>query len=51
LEKNKVNALGSSDTAVTLTTPDDIGVLTAEIIIYEPTIRNEIVFLAGEIVT
>ena len=51
LEKNAVNALGSSDTAVTLTTPDDIGVLTAEIVFYEPTIRNEIVFLAGDTVT
>ncbi|KQQ36962.1 2'-hydroxyisoflavone reductase [Rhizobium sp. Leaf306] len=51
LEKNAVNALGSSDTAVTLTTPDDIGVLTAEIVFYEPTISNEIVFLAGDTVT
>ncbi|MES5100678.1 aromatic alcohol reductase [Agrobacterium sp. BA1120] len=51
LEKSKVNALGSFDTAVTLTTPDDIGVLTAEIVFYEPTIRNEIVFLAGDTVT
>ncbi|WP_438752196.1 aromatic alcohol reductase [Pararhizobium sp. O133] len=51
LEKNAVHALGSSDTAVTLTTPDDIGVLTAEIVFYEPTISNEIVFLAGDTVT
>lgn len=35
------------DTAVTLTTPDDIGVLTAEIVFYEPTISNEIVFPGG----
>ncbi|MDM9646706.1 aromatic alcohol reductase [Rhizobium sp. S163] len=51
LEKNKVNALGSYDTAVTVTTPEDIGVLTAEIVFYEPTISNEIVFLAGDTVT
>ncbi len=51
LAKNTVNALGSFDTAVTVTTPDDIGVLTAEIVFYEPTIRNEIVFLAGDTVT
>ncbi|MBB3308383.1 hypothetical protein FHT78_000112 [Rhizobium sp. BK196] len=51
LEKSTVNALGSFDTAVTLTTPDDIGVLTAEIVFYEPTICNEIVFLAGDTVT
>jgi hypothetical protein len=51
LEKSEVHALGSLDTAVTLTTPDDIGVLTAEIVFAEPTIRNEIVFLAGDTVT
>ncbi|XUY25602.1 aromatic alcohol reductase [Agrobacterium sp. rho-8.1] len=51
LEKNAVNALGSYDTAVTLTTPDDIGALTAEIVFYEPTISNEIVFLAGDTIT
>lgn len=51
LENNEVHALGSLDTAVTLTTPDDIGVLTAEIVFFEPTIRNEIVFLAGDTVT
>ena len=51
LEKSEVHALGSLDTAVTLTTPDDIGLLTAEIVFLEPTIRNEIVFLAGDTVT
>lgn len=51
LENSEVHALGSLDTAVTLTTPDDIGVLTGEIVFFEPTIRNEIVFLAGDTVT
>ncbi|AOH85784.1 2'-hydroxyisoflavone reductase [Sphingomonas panacis] len=51
LEHGEVHALGSLDTAVTLTTPDDIGVLTAEIVFFEPTIRNEIVFVAGDTVT
>ena len=51
LEKSEVRALGSLDTAVTLTTPDDIGKLTAEIVFFEPPIRNEIVFLAGDTVT
>ncbi len=51
LENNEVHALGSLDNAVTLTTPDDIGVLTAEIMFFEPKIRNEIVFLAGDTVT
>lgn len=50
-ENSAVRALGSYDTAVTLTTPDDIGMLTAEIVFYEPTISNEIVFLAGDTVT
>jgi hypothetical protein len=51
LENSEVRALGSIDTALTLTTPDDIGTLTAEIVFFEPTIRNEIVFLAGDTVT
>lgn len=51
LDKNAVHALGTLATAVTLTTPEDIGVLTAEIVFTEPTIRNEIVFLAGDTVT
>lgn len=51
LENNALHALGSLDTAVTLTTPDDIGLLTAEIVFFAPTIRNEIVFLAGDTVT
>ncbi len=51
LKNSEVHALGSLETAVTLTTPDDIGKLTAEIVFFEPTIRNEIVFLAGDTVT
>ena len=51
LEEHAVHALGSLDTAVTLTTPDDIGVLTAEVVFTQPRIRNEIVYLAGDTVT
>jgi hypothetical protein len=51
LQNNAVHALGSLDTAVTLTTPDDIGALTAEVLFAIPRIRNEIVFLAGDTVT
>jgi len=51
LEDNIVSALGSLDTAVTLTTPEDIGALTAEIVFSEPRIRNRIVYLAGDTVT
>ncbi len=51
LEKGRVNALGSLDTEVTLTTPDDIGALTAEVVFAEPAIRNDIIYLAGDTVT
>ncbi len=51
LENNMVNALGSYDTKVTLTTPEDIGLLTAEVVFARPLIRNEIVYLAGDTVT
>jgi len=51
LQNDAVHALGSLDTAVTLTTPDDIGALTAEVIFEKPRIRNEIVYLAGDTVT
>jgi len=51
LQNDAVHALGSLDTAVTLTTPDYIGALTAEIVFSSPRIRNEIVYLAGDTVT
>ncbi|KAB7771151.1 aromatic alcohol reductase [Xanthomonas maliensis] len=51
LRNDVVHALGSLDTAVTLTTPDDIGALTAELVFAVPRIRNEIVYLAGDTVT
>jgi len=51
LQKNVVKALGSLDTEVTLTTPDDIGALTAEVVFAQPIIRNEIIYLAGDTVT
>ncbi|MBN8749146.1 MAG: aromatic alcohol reductase [Variovorax sp.] len=51
LQNDAVHALGSLDTAVTLTTPDDIGALTAEVVFAKPRIRNDIVYLAGDTVT
>ncbi|CAB3881955.1 aromatic alcohol reductase [Achromobacter deleyi] len=51
LAANRVNALGSLDTAVTLTTADDIGALTAEILFAQPRIANQAVFVAGDTVT
>lgn len=51
LAANTVNALGSWDTAVTLTTADDIGALTAAILFAEPRIVNDVVRIAGATVT
>ncbi|MCD0503396.1 aromatic alcohol reductase [Bordetella petrii] len=51
LAANTVNALGSWDNAVTLTTADDIGALTAEILHAEPRIANRVVYVAGDTVT
>lgn len=50
-DKKIVNALGSLDTAVTVTTPDDIGMLTAEIFFEKPEIENSIVYIAGDTIT
>ncbi len=51
LEKKSINAIGGWETAVTLTTPDDIGILTAQIFFTEPEIENEIVYIAGDTIT
>ncbi len=48
LPGRKVNALGTASNAVTLTTPADIGTMTAQIVFHSRTIRNEIVYLAGD---
>ncbi len=48
LETNTVRALGSWDTRVTVTTPEDIGRLTTEVYLEEPRISNEVVFVAGD---
>lgn len=50
-DNDTVNALGSRENSVTLTTPDDIGYLTAEIVFFEPGFRNEIVYLSGDTVS
>ncbi|MFD4837398.1 aromatic alcohol reductase [Achromobacter sp. NPDC058515] len=51
LAANTVNALGSWDTAVTITTAEDIGALTAAILFAEPRIANRAVHVAGDTVT
>jgi hypothetical protein len=47
-----VRALGGWQNRVTLTTPEDIGKLTAAIVFEEnPTVKNEIVYTAGETIS
>lgn len=51
IEKKSINAIGGWDTAVTVTTPEDIGKLTAEIFFAEPVIENAIVYIGGDTIT
>lgn len=51
LKTRTVHALGSWDTCVTVTTPEDIGRLTTEILLEEPRIANEVVFVAGDTIS
>jgi hypothetical protein len=48
LDASAIHALGSWDTEVTVTTAEDIGVLTAEIIHTCPRIANQVVYVAGD---
>jgi len=50
LDNNTVRALGSWDTAVTVTTAQDIGRLTATIL-FDSTLRNQVVYIAGDTLT
>lgn len=50
LSRNIVHALGSWNTAVTVTTPEDIGHLTASIL-RDPALANQVVFVAGDTLT
>ncbi|SHH62763.1 aromatic alcohol reductase [Pollutimonas bauzanensis] len=51
LSQNTVHALGSWDNAVTVTTANDIGMLTAEILFAEPRIADQVVYVAGDTIT
>ncbi|MFM0076349.1 aromatic alcohol reductase [Paraburkholderia sediminicola] len=51
LEQTTVHALGSWDNAVTVTTANDIGMLTTEIVFAEPRMAGQIVHIAGDTVT
>ena len=51
LPRNVVHALGSWENSVTVTTSEDIGKLTAEILFTEPRISNSVVYTAGDTIT
>ena len=51
LPQNTVHALGSWENSVTVTTAEDIGKLTAEILLTEPKISNRVLYTAGDTVT
>ncbi|HEY8518075.1 MAG TPA: aromatic alcohol reductase [Candidatus Binatia bacterium] len=51
LERRTIHGLGSWDTKVTVTTPEDIGKLTTEILLTEPRIANEVVYVAGDTIS
>lgn len=51
LQGGRINALGSLDTAVTVTPAEDIGRLTAAIVMHEPRIVNQVVYTAGDTLT
>ena len=51
LARSRVHALGGWDTAVTVTTPEDIGRLTADILFAEPRIADQVVYTAGDTIT
>lgn len=51
LERRTIHGLGSWDTKVTVTTPEDIGRLTTEILLAEPRIANEVVYVAGDTIS
>lgn len=50
-QSKTVCALGDWKHALTLTTPEDIGKLTADIFFHQPTFKNEIVYIAGDTLT
>lgn len=50
-ETARVHALGRWENRLTVTTPDDIGRLTAAILAHEPRVMNAVVFVAGDTVS
>lgn len=48
LDKRVVRGLGSWDNRITLTTPEDIGRVTADVMLDPQDIKNQVVFVAGD---
>ena len=48
LENARVHALGSWDNRLTVTTPEDIGHLTAAILAHQPSLDDRVVYVAGD---
>lgn len=51
LDRRTIHGLGHWDTKVTVTTPEDIGKLTTEVLLAQPKIANEVVYLAGDTIS
>ena len=43
--------MGGWDNAVTITTAEDVGKLTAEILFAEPTLEDKVIYIAGDTIT
>lgn len=51
LEEGYINALGGWENRVTVTSPEDIGKLTTEILLESPRIINDVVYVAGNTIS
>ncbi|WP_413741728.1 aromatic alcohol reductase [Sodalis sp. RH15] len=51
MPRHRVHAPGDGDYGLTLTTPEDIGILTAKIFFHQPVIEDEVVYIAGDTLT
>ncbi|MBL6081217.1 aromatic alcohol reductase [Belnapia sp. T18] len=51
LQRGTVHGLGSWDTRVTVTTPEDVGKLTTEILLAKPRIADQVVYVAGDTIS
>lgn len=51
LAARTIHGLGTWDTRVTVTTPEDIGRLTTDILLAEPRIVDQVVFVAGDTIS